>query len=484
MIRKSALQFGLGIAFFLTLILISACSAPQRTTGRRPAEGTYQVDPRFREFYNHLGGNQRLGPAISEMREFNQYQVQFTTAALMVYDRQAGANQHFSLAPLGLELGVSEPPVPPPVGSEVPYVNGHVIYNKFLPVYEELGGARFVGFPITEAKYNPEFHRLEQYFENLGFYIPDSDPAGNVYLLAYGAYKCDVFCRYKTFRNSRVYSSNLEALDPVFTTATTRLGSSFTGTRLSNPVSKQDSTREVIFTNIVLYVDSQNPNRVYARPIVEMLGFQPHALVNKIDDPRMDFFLLEGDLGHNVPVIFTDYLAQHGGLDIAGPPITEVFVKEEGIYRQCFTNLCLDYEHSAEDTKIRLASLGNVYKNRFIDEPIAEGEFTNSQSLQTMTIKVWEIQPMITSAESQEIFVGIFEGQIPLPHLEPELLVGLPQEELILAFPPTDEDGFTHLELPPVEARNGTIIPYDVCIENLMNERSCVSDSFLIWGNP
>jgi hypothetical protein len=92
---------------------------------------------------------------------------------------------------------------------------------------------------------------------------------------------------------------------------------------------------------------------------------------------------------------------------------------------------------------------------------------------------------MITSEESQQISVGIFEDQNPLPDLEPDLTVtytdGLSNT---LVFPPTGQDGITQLDLPPVLARNGTIIPYEVCLRNLQQEEVCIQDSYLIWGNP
>jgi hypothetical protein len=35
-----------------------------------------------------------------------------------------------------------------------------------------------------------------------------------------------------------------------------------------------------------------------------------------------------------------------------------------------------------------------------------------------------------------------------------------------------------------MEASNGTLIAYDVCIANIADASDCISDDFLIWGNP
>jgi hypothetical protein len=47
--------------------------------------------------------------------------------------------QRFTLAPLGVEMGVIEPPVKPPEQAGFAYDGGHVIAPEFLPLYEKLG---------------------------------------------------------------------------------------------------------------------------------------------------------------------------------------------------------------------------------------------------------------------------------------------------------------------------------------------------------
>ncbi len=50
-------------------------------------------------------------------------------------------------------------------------------------------------------------------------------------------------------------------------------------------------------------------------------------------------------------------------------------------------------------------------------------------------------------------------------------------------MPPTGADGQTHLSLPPAQAQNGTLIPYQVCLTSNIEKRVCVKDNYLIW-NP
>ena len=481
---------------YLSLIIlslawgVSGCSeAPVGEVSNLP-EGVFPVDPFFRELYDTLGGREILGDAITTLRDFhdeegNHYQFQVTVNAVLLYDFQAPTSQRFTLFPVGYGFGIQEPGVFPEDENKDHYDNGHVIYDEFRSLYDRLGRARYVGTPLTGVQYNPEKKRTEQYFSNLGFFIPENDPTRKVQLLAYGASYCDSQCRYSAPDDAIVISSFF-VLTETFARDYAKLGPSFVGRQLSNPQEGSDGNLEVIFDNQVLYIREDFPERVFARPIVLELGFEPHPLVPPIkDDDRMIFYVIEGDLGHNIPIIFYDFLSEHGGIDNSGPPITEIYEVESGIWQQCFTNLCLEYHHAAEpeNLKIRPTALGQKYLGQAYRVG-PETDFSASQSLEALTMRVWESKPMITSDDEQVIFVGIFEGQDPLPNLEPDLTVTYKDDlSNTMVFPPTDGNGITKLELTAVYARNGTIIPYEVCLRNLQGEEACVKDSYLIWGN-
>jgi hypothetical protein len=188
----------------LLFIAAGACNYPQIQTGKTTEtsqqsgslEKTYPVSPVFKEFYNSLGGEKLLGPAISPLIESGRIQSQFVEAALMTYDPFGKEGGEFRFAPLGVMLGISEPPIENQDTTDSVYINGHVVFPEFLQFFQQLGGEGVVGRPLTEAHHNPEKNRIEQYFENLGFYRFTFDPPGTVRLLAYGAYVCDFACKY------------------------------------------------------------------------------------------------------------------------------------------------------------------------------------------------------------------------------------------------------------------------------------------------
>jgi hypothetical protein len=221
-------------AFFAALLILSLLAAACEDAGFSVdplLPQVYPIDPTFREFYDLLGGEQLLGPGISPLFAHRGVYYQYTVAGLMVHDPGAPASQRFSLAPLGLDMGINEAPVSPPAQPDLRYVDGHIIYNLFVPLYEKMGGARFVGSPVTEVHYNPERGRYEQYFANLGFYWLEGDSTDEVHLLAYGAWKCDAYCRSPHPDASNVVLP--QRISKRFAGAVERLGADFTGYAIS-----------------------------------------------------------------------------------------------------------------------------------------------------------------------------------------------------------------------------------------------------------
>jgi hypothetical protein len=466
--------------------IISACSSKPVINGQpKLPDGIYEVNPVFREFYAHLGGEEVLGVAISSMFENENIKYQYTENCLMEYDASRSSNQQFALAPLGSEMGISDPPI---TNSSLPgnrVVDGYIIYPDFVALYDSLGGARFVGRPLTQIRYNPKHERFEQYFTNLGFYQQDGNRSNQVGLLEYGAWKCDQYCRHMRDENGII--SNAPSYPQPFAPITEGLGLALTGLPLGSPHKTADGYLEQVYENIVVITDPQNLQYFQLRPLPEMLGVEATPLVQQIDDPRMVFYPIEGNLGHNVPRIFVDFINQHGGLVISGTPITEIYPYEQ-VYRQCFKNICLDFiPGETFDQQIQPAQLGKEYyemHQSVITQANNEVDLTHKE---TLRLKVWEEYPKIDSNQKQVISVQIWDENTsnPLPNFEPTLTVRLPDGTLTTyIYPPTDQKGYTTFELPPLQAKNGSMIIYKVCLNDPGNSPICVEESYIIWGNP
>jgi hypothetical protein len=439
--------------------------------------GIYSVDPLFAEFYEILGGKDTLGPVISPLFESGNLKEQYVENGLMVFDDTATGSNRFRLAPLGLEFFISDLGTPVPAHPGGRYVDGRLIPAEYLFMYDQLGGARYVGRPLTEAQYNPEKQRSEQYFENLGFYHLDQDPPGVVHLMAYGAYACDRSCRHSA--SSAGIPFRKLVLPEAFEPMVKQLRSANTGRMLAEPHRTADGKQAVIFENLVLVVDRKQPGGVTLLPIVESTGIQRQSLVARQYSPLMRFYPFENGLGHNVPIYIDGFLQQLGGVDVTGLPIGEVVPIAPGVYQQCFTNLCVEVNlNLPEDKQLKLAPMGWKYKEMVFDQTQS---FIESQSLAEIDLKIWEKAPQVSKMESQVIFVAINENGVPLKDREPVLLLTLPDEsQLKIVFPPSGTDGRTSLLLAPIPASNMTLIDYTVCLYGLEGKFKCVNDHFQI----
>jgi hypothetical protein len=478
---------GLLILLLLFASLVTACS--EAATTYTPVTW-HEVDPLFREFYNYLGGEAILGPVISSVIQQGDITVQFTENAMLVFDPNARAQQRFRLAPIGAEMGFKEPPVPQPSQPGSLYVNGHIVAPYFVNFYQKLG-ASTVGSPLTEVRPNPNRKREEQYFENLGLYY--SRDTGQVGLLAYGAMACDSTCRKQGVQISNDNQGFIDVLPlaeihPVFQGVVTRLGTDFTGFPLTEAYVGEDGLLQQIFENVVLFARSpNNPNSVGVRPLAEELSVPSDKPKPASGNPNMYFYELKtgSGRGYEIPSFFWEYIVQHGGTAPFGQPITHLNQQGELAGFQCFTNLCLRYDLFPGMTRrIRPETLGYPYMTLYY-RPGAQQITPQVTPDLIITLRSWERYPLISSAQNQEIGVGMFLNDLPLRNIIPILTLRLPNGgKQVFNMPPTGVDGTSVQILPPVSAPNSTLITYTVCLLRPSREMFCVEDSFIIWNNP
>ncbi len=431
------------------------------------------VDARFSEFYNLMGGEGYLGKALGPMFQQDEKMMQYTENALLVYDERLPIGERFNFHPLGLAFQISDSPLPAPENQpDVRYLNGHIVFADFVPFFDQLGGARFVGNPLTEARWNVEKSRYEQYFEKMGFYQKQAEK--QVYLLPYGLMACherqsDPGC--SSFVADSIIASN-EYLPQPFLPIVQRLGQEFTGVPLSEPYRAADGMLEQVYENVVLAVDPDNLRSISLRPLPLLTGYQPGPLAPPSSDPRMVFFLLDpvNNLGHNIPKPFLEYIAARGGNELAWPPIGELF-EENGILRQCFTNYCLDFDPAAPaGLQIRPTPLGHTY--------LRQQKYLPAQ----MRMVVWETQPVIPPGGQQVLGVMVYNDtpSQPMQNIEPTLELLLPDGSVKkMVFAPTSAGGTSYLniQLPGIKA--GQTINYKVCGAQPGGALVCVAESWL-----
>ncbi len=408
------------------------------------------VSPRFREFFDHHGGKELLGYAISPLFTNNGVEYQYTAKVLMAYNPAAERSRQYYLAPIGVELGIAEPPTDPSAPG------GHNIYQGFIGTYERLGGSRLVGLPITEVRYNEERGGVEQYFENLGMYQLESEPT-RVYLINYGAWMCASSCDFNSDPVGNVMQSAV--VNKPFV-ATTRLDPTFTGKPLTEPYIASDGRVEQIFENVVVVEASDRPGGMALRPITAMLGVPVRT-----------------DAQFDVPAAIMQMISQNSGFELSGQPVTEYSRQSDEVYRQCFENLCMDFfPNKPEDLQVRPTALGYLYKNRYY-----QGGTAPTPVGQKITLSVSVGYNLVDPGQSQVITVYVYNNNQPYANIKPTLSLMLPGGKTqSITFPPTASNGRTSLTLDPISAAHGTRVDIQVCAVS----GACLDDYFLIWGDP
>ena len=494
--------------YFALLVVFSLLLAACGPGGEEPFSAInssarlFPIDAQFQNMDNRL--ENICGPGITPLFEKAGKKYQYTLSCLYGYDPNAEAIKRYSLLPLGREFAANEPEEIKPDNNNDIYVNGHIVWDEVLPYYTKFG-AGVVGKPITGVHFFPDGNRYAQFFDNMGFYRFKDDPEGEIHLMPYGAWMCKEACRpgevIPEFTGTKPPESStslsFQEADTAFNEVMDRLGRDFTGFPKSETYQSKDGMFEKVFDNLVMYSAPESTYRVLFRSLPQLIGIQPEPPVSPLNDPGMVFFPTVGqELGYNIPKLFLDYISMHGTLEISGNPITELHPLGNGISRQCFTNLCLEYHSKApEALRVRPAALGSLYpQNRItplptetpvpVIQPTVEVKPTQKpvSTSQALSLQVWEHYPLLPPKQSQEIGVALFEGLQPLSNVGFTLTLTLPDgtssTHIML---PTGPDGKTSVIINPLDVPIGTVIPYQVCITNLLDRPVCVSESFLIW---
>ena len=447
--------------FAILAIFFTACGSISPTPG-------ISIDSRFREFYDLQGGESRLGKAISQVYYQDGMQYQVTENAIMIFQASAPTGEQFNFWPLANNFVQEDSAITEYEQYGVRFLNGHIIYDEFVSMYDRIGGVRFAGNPITEVRVNYEQSRYEQYFEKLGFYRSFSEPNDNVHLLPYGLMECQ--------RNKNLICyAGLDNAIPLdlppqpFLPVVRRLGETFVGQPLSQVYLAPDNKLEQIYENVVLAVDPANMRLVTLRHLPSLVGITAQSAVAPRNEPGLSFWQKSEGIGYNVPNAFLEYIADHGGMELAGEPITELF-EANGVRRQCFTSYCIDYDSKAPSgLQIRPTALGYDYQR-------LQG-FTTPD----LQLRVWEQDTIIAPGKIQVVGVLVYNEtpSFPITDVQPTLRLFFHGEETQqFVFPATSSGGTSYLKIP-VENMIG-LVEYEVCVSWPGKSPVCTKESWIV----
>jgi hypothetical protein len=470
-------RLALSIVALLIIVLIDGCTpSPDAST-----RGTFPVDTTFSDFYREFGGDNTLGPAISPVYTNGGVTYQYVVSGLMAYNPNEVPLKRFRFFPIAsAEWQINGLVEPAPLDSNMHYVNGHKIWEEIWSIYDQYGSA-LIGLPVTGVTVNDTKQRYEQYFEGIGFYRNYSDPPGQIHLMPYGNWMCGNDCQYRVSDStppSPSYSREFTATEQLFLQASERLGYGFTGAPLESPHLGSDGNYEMVFENVIMYIDPSDGNQIRLRPLPSWLGIQIDKPRSEVKADWLSFYQTQDGLGYNVPNTFTEYINNHGTINYTGSPITEYLSLSDGGYSQCFVNICLEYHSTApEGLKVRPHALGADYLTKG-----AKSSTPGSTITEALQINAWEDYPLIPSGRIQVINIEAKQNDAPMIGIEFSLVVKQPDGiTKTYTLAPTGDDGKTSIKLDPINGPNGAIVQYEVCVIGAVSPQVCFSRSYTIW---
>ncbi len=398
-----------------------------------------------------------LGPAHTSRRLLRQTFV----AAELIYDPEAERGASVRLAPLGLSLGLAEPPVAPPGDPAARYFpeTGHTIYTGFLEAYGRLGGEGVVGAPISEVRF--EEGLIYQSFENLGFYREEEAAPSDVYLMAFGlaslgeqAPRLEGSAFLPPGLRQRPFAEFLDLYG----------GESFFGRALSGPYVTADGTMEQIFERAVLWARPDVPAQARLRPLGLALG-PADPPVEPSADPGAEYV---SAAGHNIHPAFTGvYEALRGG-QILGLPLGEARA-DGSLLSQRFENGILEYhDELPAHIAVQLAPLGLSYT----PPAIVEAGPTSTAAAPTAAApsggpvaRTWVEHPILEPGDQQRIYIEVLRPDgTPWSGAVPLVRVAAPQGAFYPRVSATGPDGRCSVSIQLDGLPPGEIITYEVVV--------------------
>jgi hypothetical protein len=434
-------------------------------------DGGIPIAPEFEAFMRDKGFKQAAGPALEPPAREGSLTRQLFLAVELQYDPSAPPDQRVFLSPLGLRLGLGEPPVPPPSHSEGRYFSssGHSVYPGFLQLYESVGGEAVLGAPIAEVKF--QGGKIFQYFENAGIYRDEEAPPSAAGLLALGAAS-------KPELDLEIVGDTRVVLPPAivfqpFAALIERLGAeSLFGAPLTEPYLAPDGALEQAYERAVIYSAGSIPDQARLRPLGREIG-PPAPPVPPADEPGA---LYIPKYGHNIRWSFVDFYRNHNGDVILGLPLEEAKLAN-GLLTQRYENGILEYHYDLPpDLAFQLAPLGRQYLGEsegFAASSTAAAPQPLPSRLDTtpapadvgVRIRSWPLYAILAKGEQQLIYIEVRSttGE-PLAGVTPLIAIYRQESELYPPLGATDSEGMTSISLSPIDFSPGEIINYEVVV--------------------
>ena len=417
------------------------------------------VAPEFEAFWSGGGGLATYGPPISSPRRVGGNLVQTFLAVEMIYAEGVSGDE-VRLAPLGWELGLAEPAVPPGDGQSDAYDSdtGHTVYAGFAGLVQRLGGKRIVGGPISEVAFRDG--QIVQYFENLGLVRPENASPADARLIALGlTYRppADSF----GLDTESVVLSGLIRQRPFASYLEPYGGESLFGQPLTDPYLADDGALEQVYERAVVFSPDGSRQNAGLRPIGIWLGpaAEPVAPVKESGATYFE------ETGHNIQWAFADFFRAHDGRRLFGLPLEEASLQGE-VMTQRFENAVLRYRFDLPaGLAVQMAPVGRSY---LASRPAPTAEASSPAGVaipaaegarQDLQVEAALGQAVLAAGEAQTIILRVTRRDGSPVSGAPVVVRwsgrGIEGEK---SLPSTDTDGRTSSSWHDAEAAPGEIV--------------------------
>ncbi len=137
------------------------------------------------------------------------------------------------------------------------------------------------------------------------------------------------------------------------------------GYPLTEPFTTADGVIVQYFQKSRIQYDPNVPNpRISLGPLGKELGYGTPPVSPPAFPSRRRVYYPQ--TGHTLSYAFLNYVKDHGGVEVFGYPITEMFI-EEGRIVQYFENLKLEWHPDDRANPVHVGNLGEEYINRYRD---------------------------------------------------------------------------------------------------------------------
>jgi hypothetical protein len=454
------------LAALLASLLLAACTARAPATSISTSTGISVADELL-SYWNQAGAEATLGPPMQPAAEVSGLLYQVFLNVELVYDRRAPSSERISLYPLGLDLGLAEPPVPPPADPAARYFEstGHTLYASFAQTFLDLGGERVAGAPISEVKHRDG--RAIQYFENLGLYLEEGAAPSEVRLLALGLAACGARCLPRA--QTLTYLLPPDIIERPFASFLDRFGGErLLGAPLTEPYLAPDGSIEQIYQRAVVFSASHDIADLRFRHLGEMLGPSDPPVLPSYERGSSYF----PETGHNVAWAFADFYAAMQGELLLGLPMEEAHLEGDMLVQR-FQNGILEYHYDLPaELAMQLAPLGELYLTSLpadsissLATPIQPTSLPQAgPQQQSVTIETQVRYAFLPMGETQEITIRVLHNGIPWPQVTPRIVIHGPRADFSPEIEPTDAEGRASVLVALDDLLPGEIVNYEVLI--------------------